>query len=144
MDIFVTQNLDSSVYEDSLNIRKIVFVQEQKVPTHIEMDDLDLHTIHYVGYIDDIAVSTMRVCPMDNGALKFQRLATLPEYRGNGYAEQLIDRALADAKEKGMHQIVLSAQTQVIPYYEKLGFKVTSDEFIQANIPHKMMQKFLL
>ena len=37
----------------------------------------------------------------------------------------------------------LSAQTYAIPFYEKFGFIVCSEEYMDAGIPHKDMQLFL-
>lgn len=34
----------------------------------------------------------------------------------------------------------LNAQTQALHFYEKLGFTVTSGEFLDAGIPHKAME----
>lgn len=48
---------------------------------------------------------------------------TIPEYRRNGYAAELINRAISDAKKQGRKGLVLTCKEQLIPYYSKFGFK---------------------
>ena len=45
------------------------------------------------------------------------------------------------AKENEMKKIVLNAQTYAIPFYEKIGYVITSPEFMDADIPHRAMEK---
>lgn len=47
---------------------------------------------------------------------------TLPEYRKNGCAGQLIERAIADAKKQGRKGLVLTCKDKLIHYYSKFGF----------------------
>lgn len=47
---------------------------------------------------------------------------------------------LFDLKQSGVIAYAkLSSQTYAIPFYEKLGFVVCSEEYMDANIPHKDM-----
>lgn len=47
---------------------------------------------------------------------------TIPAYRKNGYAGELIKRAIADAREQGRKGLVLTCKDRLIPYYAKFGF----------------------
>ena len=47
---------------------------------------------------------------------------TLPEYRKHGYAGELIQRAIEDAKKQGRAGLVLTCKDRLIGYYEKFGF----------------------
>lgn len=47
---------------------------------------------------------------------------TIPEYRRRGYAGQLLNRAIADAKEQGRKGLVLTCKQKLVPYYAKFGF----------------------
>lgn len=48
---------------------------------------------------------------------------TIPEYRRNGYAGELIKRAIADAKEQGRKGLVLTCKDKLVRYYAKFGFE---------------------
>ena len=47
---------------------------------------------------------------------------TLPEYRKQGLAGQLLRRAIADAKAQGRRGLVLTCKERLLPYYAKFGF----------------------
>lgn len=47
---------------------------------------------------------------------------TLPEYRNNGYASELLRRAVDEAKEQGRKGVVLTCNDKLLPFYARLGF----------------------
>ena len=58
---------------------------------------------------------------------------TLPVYRRKGYAGQLIEQAIEDAKQQGRKGLVLTCKDKLIPYYAKFGFK---DEGVSDKSTH--------
>ena len=48
---------------------------------------------------------------------------TLPGYRKHGYAGELIQRAIATAKEQNRAGLVLTCKDELVSYYAKFGFK---------------------
>ena len=58
---------------------------------------------------------------------------TLPVYRRKGYAGQLIEQAIEDAKQQGRKGLVLTCKNKLIPYYAKFGFK---DEGVSDKSTH--------
>ena len=48
---------------------------------------------------------------------------TIPSHRRHGYAGQLIQRAIEDARVQGRKGLVLTCKDRLVPYYEKFGFK---------------------
>lgn len=47
---------------------------------------------------------------------------TIPEYRKHGYAGELIQRAIEDAKKQGRCGLVLTCKDKLVDYYAKFGF----------------------
>ena len=47
---------------------------------------------------------------------------TLPEYRRQGVAAALLERAIADAKSQGRKGLVLTCKDKLVHYYAKFGF----------------------
>ena len=48
---------------------------------------------------------------------------TIPAYRRRGLAEQVLKRAIADAKAQGKKGLVLTCKDKLIHYYAKFGFE---------------------
>lgn len=46
----------------------------------------------------------------------------VPKYRRRGCAEQLLRRAIQDAKDQKLEGVVLTCKERLIPYYAKFGF----------------------
>ena len=61
--------------------------------------------------------------------------------RRKRYASFLMRSVMDNAKRMlGAKRLYLEAQTYAIPFYERLGFKVCSDEFLEDGIPHVKME----
>ena len=46
-----------------------------------------------------------------------------------------------EARKRGHWELVLHAQEEVVPFYEKLGYSAHGPSFLEANIPHRAMRK---
>jgi len=120
-----------------LDLRSKVFVMEQKI-MYVDTDYLDQECLHYMIYDDDILVSYLRVIPKGIKYIEysFGRVATLYNYRKQGLSSKLIKEVIKDLKG---FDIKISAQSYLKSYYEKFGFTVLGDEYLEENIPHLKM-----
>lgn len=127
---------------DAFLLRKIVFVEEQKIPEQLEIDEHEEEAIHFIGYLKGQAVAASRLRFVD-GMGKLERICVLKEHRGKSYGKKLIKKMEAVVKEHSINKTTLNGQVQAVPFYEGLGYKVVSEEFMDANIPHVTMEKNL-
>lgn len=115
-------------------VRCHVFIEEQGVPEAEEWDALDA-TAQVVG--------TARLLEIGNGWFKIGRVAVLPEARGRGGGVLLMATARDQARQRGAKAVALDAELPVIPFYERLGFLVEGELFMDAGIPHRRMTRRL-
>ncbi|HLS07160.1 MAG TPA: GNAT family N-acetyltransferase [Bacillota bacterium] len=127
---------------DAFTIRKVVFIDEQNVPPHIERDEYDQTATHVIGYKNHQPIATGRIRLIDDYG-KLERIAVLKEHRGKSYGTQVIAHMEQIILQKGFTQAKLNAQTHATDFYEKLGYQVISTEFMDAGIPHVTMKKDL-
>lgn len=140
MTIRVEKSTTAADLEQCLAIRREVFVHEQQVPLAEELDGLDEHSEHYLIWCNDCAVGTTRVRVLYDYA-KIERVALLAAFRGLGLGKCMMQYILADfVARPQLATAKLSAQTYAIDFYEKLGFIVCSDEYLDAGIAHKDMR----
>lgn len=121
-------------------VRETVFIHEQAVPEELEWDGLDpqcAHVLAWNGQGD--AIGTARMQP--NGTIG--RMAVLKDWRGRGAGRALLEALLDCAVRQGLTRVTLSAQTHAIGFYERAGFHVVGELFIDAGIPHRKMVKEL-
>ncbi|MGG5253224.1 GNAT family N-acetyltransferase [Neobacillus sp. SM06] len=128
--------------EDAFFVRKTVFVEEQNVPVEEEIDQYEDDSHHFVLYKGEAPIAAGRFRIVD-GYGKVERICVLKEARGTGAGKEIMNRIENFASEKGLEKLKLNAQTHAIHFYERLGYEVVSDEFMDAGIPHKTMIKRL-
>lgn len=129
--------------EDALAVRREVFVEEQGVPEHRELDGEDPEATHFVAYGDGEPVGAARLREYEPATGKVERVAVVERRRGEGLGRELMDEVEAVAVERGCEELVLHAQVPVVEFYERLGYEITSEEFADAGIPHREMRKRL-
>jgi predicted GNAT family N-acyltransferase len=124
-------------------LRRVVFIDEQGVSEAEEVDGLDTKAIHLLAWDAACPVGTARL--LVKGAVgKIGRVCVLPEVRGTGLGAALIAAALEElARAPGVTEAYLGAQSHVTGFYEKLGFAVEGEEFVDAGIPHRHMRRVL-
>ena len=128
---------------DALAVRRTVFIEEQGVPEHRELDGKDDGATHFVAYDDGEPVGAARLREYDAATGKVERVAVVEPRRGEGLGADLMAAVEATAAEAGYDELVLHAQVPVVGFYERLDYEVTSEEFEDAGIPHREMRKRL-
>jgi predicted GNAT family N-acyltransferase len=122
-------------------LRRVVFIDEQGVSEADEVDGLDGKAIHLLAWDGECPVGTARL--LVKGATgKIGRVCVLPEVRGSGLGAALIAAALEElGRMPGVTEAYLGSQSHATGFYEKLGFVVEGEEFLDAGIPHRHMRR---
>lgn len=131
--------------QTAFQIRIEVFVKEQGVPLEDEFDQYDtLNGIceHILVHYNEQPVGTGRIRFVD-GVGKLERICILEPYRKFGLGKIIIKALEEIAKERGASQVKLHGQTHAEGFYKKLGFRTSSDVFMEDGIPHILMLKEL-
>lgn len=130
--------------EDAFSVRRKVFVEEQGVPLELELDHYDKTAAHFVVYSSESPIGAGRIRETSDGIGKVERVCVLEEYRGKHLGNLIMHALEEHAKVAGMKKVILNAQVYAIHFYEKLGYIITSPEFMDADIPHRAMEKDML
>ncbi|MHB0776489.1 GNAT family N-acetyltransferase [Halomonas sp. WWR20] len=117
-------------------IRRRVFIEEQRVPEAEEWDGRDPDCLHFLLLGDDRPLGTARLLPDGHVG----RVAVLDEARGQGLGLLLMQAAIEAAANAGHAEVVLDAQLHALPFYRRLGFEAFGPEFLDAGIPHRSMR----
>lgn len=121
-------------------IRTTVFVIEQGVPEALEWDDVDPVCAHALAFDRDAnPIGCGRLLPDAH----IGRMAVLAPWRGRGVGAALLTLLVELAREKGHRRAILNAQTDAVAFYTRYGFVVTGDEFEEAGIAHRIMERTL-
>jgi predicted GNAT family N-acyltransferase len=125
-----------AAHEDAIrHIRHTVFTVEQKVDTTLDFDGLDDKAIQVLCTEQGLPVGTGRM--LNDGHIG--RVAVLREYRNKGVGSGLMKTLIETARTRRFREVYLYAQVTAVPFYEKLGFEATGDNFTEAGIRHTPM-----
>lgn len=125
-------------------IRSTVFIDEQKIPAEMEWDAADAECVHAVAYNRfGMALATGRLLEHVPGTAKIGRMAVLPAMRGSGIGRAVLDALMAAARARGEREVLLHAQMNAAPFYQRAGFQPRGPEFDEAGIAHIEMVRAL-
>ncbi len=120
-----------------------IFVVEQEI-MYNDLDDKDQRCWHMLGEVDGKIVGSLRIVPVGVSypdAASIGRFVVLEQFRKNGYARQMINRAIDFIKsELNEKNITISGQAYLTKFYESVGFKVVSDIYQEDGLPHVRME----
>jgi predicted GNAT family N-acyltransferase len=125
----------------ALALRRDVFVAEQHVPPEEEFDAYDLTCTHVVALLDGSVVGALRIIFLPEH-VKFGRVVVARSARGKGIATAMMTFAMDLARARGETRFYLTAQTDKLALYEKLGFTVFGEEFQDGGMPHLAMKTY--
>ena len=123
-----------------LRVRSEVFVTGQKC-LYVDPDGRDFGSVQVFASKGDRIIGCLRIYGKEAGVVQIGRVAVIESLRGTGIGRMMMRQAISHVTENLTDEkIYLEAQTYAIGFYEKLGFKVISDEFLDEGIPHKGME----
>jgi len=109
--------------------------------------DSDAGTVHIGAMIEDrvVATSTWLIASWPNDATKravqLRGMAVLDEMQHRGVGQALIATGLAHARSLSAVYVWAKARDSAIPFYERCGFTVVGDQFMEpaSGLPHHLV-----
>lgn len=123
-----------------LKARAAVFVKEQGI-SYVDEDNTDFISLHCFYMEDGLVKGYLRAYPEEKStdAVCIGRVLTME--RGKGLGTELMKKSIEIICERMQcSKICMDAQKHAVPFYERLGFKVTSDEYLEEGIVHVDME----
>ena len=134
----------SKEYQQMVKLRNVILRQPLGLsftPEELAREKDDI----LIGAFDD---DEMLACCMltkgdNNKCLRLRQMAVQNNLQGKGIGASMMNFAEIVARDKGYKKLVMHARKTAIGFYEKLGYKVVGNEFIEVTIPHFVMEKDL-
>jgi len=123
-------------------VRGVVFVEEQQCSFELEHDQYDYSATHFIVTQgnEPVAAARIRLC---HDYVKIERLAVRKAFRKKEIGKNLFRFVLEHIEKLGYKRIVLHAQVYLLRFYEEFGFVKEGESFMEANIEHFQMEKYL-
>ena len=121
-----------------LKARAEIFVVEQNC-VYQDLDDKDYESLHVYYEESGKVLAYLRAFWKEKDVIQVGRVLTIEH--GTGLGGKLLRVGLNCIKEKYHPQkIYIEAQCYAVGFYEREGFKICSDEFLEDGIPHVQME----
>jgi len=142
-DILSYEELTKDQLYCILRLRTEVFVVEQRI-CYQDMDNLDQQALHVLLQHQNTILAYARVLTTDKGQIRFGRVLTAPDFRGQGHGKELMQRLMnwlhQQYKGKMLH---IHAQAYLQTFYQNFGLETQGEPYILEDIAHLSMTKQL-
>jgi predicted GNAT family N-acyltransferase len=81
------------------------------------------------------------VVPLDSTTAKIRQMAVRPNQQQSGLGSKLLTAVHDDCRQRGVQRITMHARVSAIGFYQRLGYTITSAEFVEVTIPHVVMEQ---
>lgn len=124
------------VYEIA-RARTEVFLLEQRIICQ-DLDGVDYQSLHCFFEQDGRVAAYLRAYRAEDGTVRIGRVLSIPH--GIGLGTRLMKEALPKIRALLNGDVItLHSQKHAQGFYERLGFSVTSEEFLEEGVPHVAM-----
>jgi ElaA protein len=158
---YTFEQLSGELVYAILQLRQQVFIVEQNCP-YLDCDNLDKKSYHLIGWLEEntqlLPVAYLRLIPprgqsraLPHAPLQhfgagdhepgeqvaIGRVLTAPAVRKHGVGRQLMLKGIE--KCDGLFpdtSVAISAQQYLTEFYQSLGFRESSDGYLEDGIPH--------
>jgi ElaA protein len=131
------EELSPDALYEILRFRQSIFVVEQRSP-YPDLDGLDQDAWHLLLNAGEELVGYLRLMQMP---VRIGRVAVAARVRQRGLGRKLMEEALRFCRQRYPAQdILLAAQLNLVPFYERCGFVVTSEPYDDFGVRHVEMR----
>ena len=132
-------------YKSTIDLRYKVLRQPLGLVYDPAVLALETNDHHLCAFSESGALlACMIMTPVDNEIVKMRQFAVNPDFQSVGIGSGLVRYAEEWAKNSGFDRIELHARQSAVPFYLKLDYNLSGEEFIEVKIPHRFMFKIVV
>ena len=95
------------------------------------------------AFEDEKMLGCCMLIKVDKSTVRLRQMAVLNNLQGKGIGRALMQFSENIARDRGFQKIIMHARASAIGFYEKLGYHVSGNEFVEVTLPHFTMEKRL-
>ena len=133
----------SKEYQLMVNLRYEIL--RKPLGLQFSKDELDQEKDEILigAFEDEKILGCCMVVKTDNKTCRLRQMAVINKLQGKGIGKALMVFAENLARDHGYKVLTMHARKHAVGFYEKMGYKIASDEFTEVTIPHFVMEKRL-
>lgn len=133
----------SAEYYQMVNLRDAVLRRPLGLSFNPEELEGEKENIMIGAFEDDDILGCCMLVEENEQVIRLRQMAVLNDLQGKGIGRAIMNFAENIARDRGYKILSMHARKNAQGFYEKMGYKVASDEFMEVTIPHYVMEKEL-
>lgn len=130
-------------YQQMINLRHMVLRKPLGLDFSKEELEKEKNDILIGCFDDDKLEGCCMLTDIGNKVVRLRQMAVLSGLQGKGLGRVLMQFAENIARDRGFRTLSMHARKTAVGFYEKLGYRITGEEFVEVTIPHFVMEKAL-
>ncbi len=130
-------------YKQMIDLRYDILRKPLQLSFETNQVDNEKDDILIAAFEEEKILGCCLLTKLDKQSLRLRQMAVQNNLQGKGIGAAMMNFAENVARDAGYKKIVMHARKTAIGFYEKLGYKVSGNEFLEISIPHFVMEKKL-
>ncbi len=131
-------------YQQMVKLREEVLRKPLGLGFTSEELDEEKENMLIAAYEDETILGCCMLVEENQKIVRLRQMAVLNDLQGKGIGRAIMNFAENLARDRGYKTLSMHARQNTIGFYEKMGYKVASDQFTEVTLPHVVMEKKLL
>ena len=138
---FIDIDTRDSRYAAELDLRYRVLRAPLGLSRQQTLSPFEDASLHMLAVDDDVVVGCVLFRPLAARQGRLYQMAVEPGKQRRGIGAQLVAALEAEVARRGFDEVVLHARAAAVGFYERAGYVVDGDPFVEVGIPHVKMRK---
>jgi ribosomal protein S18 acetylase RimI-like enzyme len=130
-------------YKQMIKLREDILRKPLGISFTEEELDKEKDNLLVAAYDDDLMLGCCMLVENSKTIVRLRQMAVKDDLQGKGIGKALTIFAENLARDRKFKYLIMHARKNTIGFYQKMGYKVISDEFIEIGLPHFVMEKTL-
>jgi GNAT superfamily N-acetyltransferase len=129
-------------WDSYFNLRYQVLRAPWNQPRGSERNEGDATAEHFAFFDDNQIIGVGRLDFTENLVSQIRFMAVDDRHQGKGIGRKLMEHMEDNSRNKGYKKTILHAREIALPFYEKLGYRITEkSHLLFGEIQHYLMNK---
>ncbi len=128
-------------YKQMVALRNLILRQPLGLSFSEEELEKEKTDILIAAFDDDDMLGCCLLTPIDSNVCRIRQMAVQDKVQRKGIGASLMVFIENLARDKGYRLLMMHARDTAVRFYEKFGYKIKGNEFLEVGIPHHVMEK---
>ncbi len=130
-------------YQQMLRLRHELLRKPLNLTFEAEELDKERNDILIGAFEEERMLGCCLLTRKDEQCVRLRQMAVQNNLQGKGIGAAMLNFAENVARDMRYKKIMMHARLTAIGFYEKVGYKIVGDQFLELSIPHRIMEKNL-